>query len=155
MSETSNQTAEFNEVVMESPIDGNSMAPDSNHPLPDSVEAEHGNAPSVELEVDNEAKTTAQAPLEGYELVASLMRRQDEVLERIDQLDKQIIAMIDQITAEREAEKAAEIAALDAGEAELLADEESRGQIAGVVEAAGIEQSDLPSEMQTPIQRAA
>lgn len=91
-----------------SPLAVHTLDPDTDSPDQESNESA---APA------GSSEQTAE-PLTGFELVADMMRRQDEVLEQIDDLDGRINAMINQITAEREAEKLAELAALELAEQE-------------------------------------
>jgi hypothetical protein len=59
--------------------------------------------------MDCTAISTEQAPgeLTGYELVADMMRRQDEAIAQIDELNERVEAAIREITAARRAEEEA------------------------------------------------
>ena len=59
--------------------------------------------PSVDVELSGQEKPVAE--LQGYELVASLMSRQDQVILELDKLDKRIESMIEALAAERAARK--------------------------------------------------
>lgn len=101
---------------------------DSTNSLESSSLAVHRLDPEAES-LDQESTEHASEPLTGFELVADMMRRQDEVLQQIDDLDGRINAMINQITAEREAEKLAELAAIE------LAEQGSSENVSDTVEA--------------------
>ncbi len=49
-------------------------------------------------------------PLSGYELVADMMRRQDEVIAELDSLNEKIESVIQEISAARKLEQEAELA---------------------------------------------
>ncbi len=66
---------------------------------------------------ESPAEALKKGPLTGYELVADMMRRQDEVIEQIDELNSRIEEAIKEISDARKAEQAEEQAALLKAEA--------------------------------------
>ncbi len=58
----------------------------------------------AELECDSDSKTPDVVKFSEYEFVADLLRRQDEVLKGLDQLNERIESVIDEISAVRQAE---------------------------------------------------
>ena len=60
------------------------------------------------MTTDSETSSSdASEPLTGYELVADMMRRQDEVIAQIDSLNERIEAAIKEITEARKLEEQA------------------------------------------------
>ncbi len=72
-------------------------------PISDSqpVKRSTGEAPRRDPLEDLSRFESSNADLEGYELVADLLRRQDEALGELDRLNQRIETAIDEITASR------------------------------------------------------
>lgn len=93
--------------------------------LPDDAEQNDLRPAEGETEHENDresqqaAEQTDSQPLTGYELVADMMRRQDEVLDQLDALNARIESAINKISASRKSE-------IDALESELaIADQQA------------------------------
>ena len=74
---------------------------------------------------ESPAEAVKKSQLTGYELVADMMRRQDEVIEQIDELNSRIEETIKEISDARKAEQAEEQAALLNAEAAANNDQQS------------------------------
>lgn len=82
-------------------------------------ETEQENEHENDRESQQAAEQTDPQPLTGYELVADMMRRQDEVLDQLDALNARIESAINKISASRKSE-------IDALESELaIADQQA------------------------------
>lgn len=59
------------------------------------------------MTTDSETSSSAPEPLTGYELVADMMRRQDEVIAQIDSLNERIESAIKELSEARKLEEQA------------------------------------------------